>query len=1247
MLLILNILMVLLFRCHGLASNNCAFNSMCICSADQNDPNAKTIHGVSCLTVPFYKFPSLPEYSIGQLEVVGTKTAVLESESLTAFQVQALILTNNQLQHVADRAFSSQWKSLTSLDLSYNQLDNIPFLALKELRNLQWINLHGNQIASVNGAWSHMKNTIATLFLGENDLTEISTETANHNPKNSHTLQQFKSLIWLNLDGNRIHKIHERSLPLTLKTISISHNLLDRFPLELINSVHLQWLYLRGNHIETLPRYTSSRKLWLEKIDLGENYLEALPRHPFNKSVCIRDFNLAHNDFKTVTADSFSGLNTGKIIFSHNLLETMEESAFNGIVRTLEYLDLDHNNLERIPNALDDLESLKYLYLSSNYLTEIPDNSFQNFCHTLKALSLSGNYFTKIPSNALQNCSKISHFNIAFNKIYEIDENDFVSWGDNIKSLILANNRITNLKDKVFSGLQELKELSLSFNPLRQIDKDTFVGLESLESLEISFGFDSDDLSHEIFAPLANLKWLSIDNNNFNILSPQAFETLPELKYLNLESNRIQSIPVMLLKSSVHSRLRDVRFSNNELTLIESSTFRSMDSLETILLSNNRIKHLQSESFVDLPSLNKLMLSDNFLTSIKHNTFRNLPSIMKIDLHNNLLVDFSFKIFTNVSGPLQLNLSRNFISSCQSDSTIMRVEIIDLRYNNLDRVPKCLEHTSSLRKLYLDFNIISFLDQSVFMFLTSLEYLSLQQNNVKTLNKRAFLGLQNLQFLDLSKNLINQVHVSQFSNMSKLRLLNLSGNILNYLSKDIFKNTSLEMLDLSYNSFSVVPSSSVSDVGYTLRYLSLGCNNIEHIDITTFPDIPSLQHMDLSNNKLTILPDNVFTSLGLLQTLDLSSNPLRSNFKELFHYAQSLKHLNLAYSGIKSTPHFPLPNLVHLNLSHNQIEVISRNSVQFLFKLRLLDLSYNSLFSVPSHLWSYLPLLKILDLSHNPIKELLADSFHGLTNLQELNVQYLNSLNRFESTSILQLRIISKLSMQTWPRIDGFSKEFCHLLSRLTQLRKLRISVVDSVLDDQLQCLTNRKIRHLEVTGANLKFIEKDAFSGFRRNPELTIKIHGTKIEELPSGLFSNMYRISHLAIDLRYNALTHLHPEVFYGNLSRWNDVGTTLISGGLFISGNPFRCGCQLSWLSHWLRRWARESVQSHNTPVETALRIDAAIKEASCIDVATGMRVPIVELEPDDMSCHASALSDSAQSNDISVIFVTLLFAVEFLR
>ncbi|KAJ8947571.1 hypothetical protein NQ318_010083 [Aromia moschata] len=1077
-----------------------------------------------------------------------------------------------------------------------------------------------NQVTGLSGEWSHLKNTVATLFLGENDVTEIPGDLPEHAAKNQHGLRQFKSLIWLNLDGNRIYKIHKHSLPLTLQTASVSHNLIENFPLDIVASLpHLQWLYLRGNHIKSIPEHTFPRKLWLEKIDLGENYLKTLPRSPFNNSVYIRDLNLAFNDFRMLTADSFAGLQTGRIILSYNLLENIDMNAFSGIDASLEYLDFDHNNFQHIPRAVSQLKSLKYLYLSSNSLSDIPDGAFENFCHSLKALSLSGNHLTRIPSETLQNCTKISHFNIAFNEIYDINENDFANWGYNIRSLIMGNNRITSLQSQIFADLQELKELSLSFNPLRVIDEDAFAGLDGLESLEVSFGLDRDEIPYEIFKPLANLKWLSIDHNNFRAVSDQSLDSLSELKYLNIESNKIGSIPTRLLKSGIHSKLKDVRLSNNELTYIETSTFRSLNGLETILLPGNKIKYVQSESFADLPSLNKLILSNNFLSRIGRGAFSNLPSLAKLDLQNNLLSEISFGYFANVSGPLLLNLSRNQISSCSSDSKILSVEVLDLRYNNFLHIPKCLEHTALLRKLYLDFNIINSLEHNSFMHLTSLEHLSLQQNNIMVVSRKAFFGLQNLQVLDLSKNLIGQLHTSQFANMPKLRILDLSENSLNYLPKDIFSNTLLEMLDLSYNLFSVVPSLSLSDVGITLRHLSMRSNNIEHIDITTFPDIPSLQHLDLSNNKLTILPDNVFTSLGLLQTLDLSSNPLRANFKELFHYAQSLKHLNLANSGISSTPHLPLPNLVHLNLSHNHIVAINKNSVQELSKLKSLDLSHNDIYQVPSHLWIHLPNLKVLDLSYNPIKELY--------------------VNRFESKSILQLRILSKLSMQTWPKVDRFSDQFCHLLSHLDQLRILKIHFTESKLDDQLLCIRNRKIRHLEITGRNLKCVDKDAFATFTRNPDLVLKIRGTQIEELPLGLFSNMYKISYLTIDLRYNMLSYLNPEIFYGNSTTWKNVGTTLISGKVacLYPTTPFRCGCHLAWLGHWLRRWTRESLQSHNAPVETALRMHEMVKEATCVDATTGIRIPIVQLPPEDMSCHASALSEASAVNVTSVMLV----------
>lgn len=103
----------------------------------------------------------------------------------------------------------------------------------------------------------------------------------------------------------------------------------------------------------------------------------------------------------------------------------------------------------------------------------------------------------------------------------------------------------------------------------------------------------------------------------------------------------------------------------------------------------------------------------------------------------------------------------------------------------------------------------------------------------------------------------------------------------------------------------------------------------------------------------------------------------------------------------------------------------------------------------------------------------------------------------------------------------------------------------EAVLDDHFTCISSRKLKRIQISGQSLRYIDKDAFTKFTRNPELMIKISDTQVEELPAGLFASVDKIAHLSVDLRNNLLTYLSPDIFYANATTWKSVGTTLISG------------------------------------------------------------------------------------------------------
>ncbi len=818
-------------------------------------------------------------------------------------------------------------------------------------------------------AWSRIKETLQTLYLGDNDVVDIS--------QNAFTY--YERLTWLNMDANKLSAVSSHHLPASLRTLSYSHNYVQHFPGDLLeNLADLTRLYVRGNYVRQLPLHTLRQPKRMDKLDLGENLIElAEGNGSLQHVLTIRDLHLDFNRIRKLPARCFKGASVARLYLGRNRLQYVDEKAFADLGNSLEYLDMEHNNLDEIPVALGALKRLKYLYVSSNSITNVSAEVFETLCPNLKAVSFSGNQLTRVPSDALQSCDMLSHLNLGYNYLREISEQDFAVWSRSLDTLLLRNNRISEIAAHTFRSSPKLRELSLSFNKISSIHERAFVDLKSsLESLEISFGLFQEELTGDFLRPLNYLLWLSLDNNNVNAVAPSAFHSLHNLQYLNLDTNAISDLPTGLLSAHAHKRLRDVRLSGNYLYTLRMHSFADLDDLQNVIICRNQLREIENNSFFNLPSIANVLLSGNRISKIDASAFVNLPNLAKLDLQQNELSSLNLNAFVNVSSTeqsLSLNLSRNELREIEADLanfSPLYLHHVDISINSLANVPRTLLElcSGSIKKLDLARNRISKLNEAAFRNLTTLQSLSLASNRVYFVHKRAFVHLPSLQILDLSGNRIEYFSGETFSSTKNLRILNLSVNNLRSLPRDLLSNTIVESLDLSSNLLNVMPGSSISEIGQTLRRLDLSNNHIEHLDSTMFADVPTLTFLNLSNNKLNILPDNVFTSIGNLLTLDISANPLRANFKELFHYVQKLRNLNLAETGLSEVPHLPLPNLVTLRLSRNRIEKLSSASVDNLVQLRRLYLDNNRFKSLPSNVWSHLPLLKELDVSNNPIK---------------------------------------------------------------------------------------------------------------------------------------------------------------------------------------------------------------------------------------------------------------------------------------
>ncbi|XP_018415867.1 PREDICTED: negative regulator of reactive oxygen species [Nanorana parkeri] len=549
-------------------------------------------------------------------------------------------------------------------------------------------------------------------------------------------------------------------------------------------------------------------------------------------------------------------------------------------------------------------------------------------------------------------------------------------------------------------------------------------------------------------------------------------------------------------------------------------------------------RHLQLLSVPqDLPSyIQEILLDFNHIEHLGKNTFQRYKGLTNLSMKSNSLALLEKDIFQDTVKLESLSLQNNTISSDYTQVatgllSASSLKWLDLSRNNLNggKVTTLLKNLTSLEYLYLDYNVIMRLDDSIFEGLNSLRELSLQGNYIYEIEKGTFDHLTKLNTLNLAFNLLPCI--VDFS-LIQLKFLNLSFNHIEwFLAREVDVDFQLEKLDISHNQLFYFP---LLPMRHHLHTLLLSDNNMKFYAHLFDANSSFVDFLILDQNISSIITVNLWegsisSNLSSLQIMDMSRNNFDYLPEDFLPHMTSLSELRLSWNCLDT---FDLSSghisnvLINLDLSNNDLwELKIDTSSQSFPQLLYLNLSKNRLQDLPQKIFHTMIRLDTLDLSHNLI-QLCSDLGYATADQACVDLKNTGSIRQLQLAA-------SGLNLDTHNVFQGM--ELTHLDISYNPLKGLYF------LKD-----TARTIKFLSIRNSS-SFLDTIDFSDFVSLVSLDLSENSLKT--FPGSLI-------HLPLqylDIRKNRLISIP-------LSGSNQPLTRNLNT-VFLSKNPFDC-CKLSW-------------------------------------------------------------------------------------
>uniref|UniRef100_A0A1S4KCF5 Uncharacterized protein n=1 Tax=Culex quinquefasciatus TaxID=7176 RepID=A0A1S4KCF5_CULQU len=756
---------------------------------------------------------------------------------------------------VAPHVFNAELSKLERLDLSQNNMWSLPDGMICPLTKLEYLNLTQNRLRDLSVF--HFSASLSTR-LSKKCGSTITTLDLSHNNIDNLPPAIFSGLgklTELRLQSNGLNFIADRALEglISLSKLDISLNRLSNLPPELFSEAkHIKEIYLQNNSINVLAPGIFSELQQLLVLDLSNNELtsEWVNSATFKGLSRLILLDLANNKISKLEPAIFRDLYSLQILrLQDNFIESIQENTFSELT-ALNTLVISNNRLSNIEYfTFQGLNRLALLSLDYNRISRIDRVAFKNLS-TLQDLHLNGNKLLQVP-DALYDVPLLRTLDLGENHISNIDNASFKDM-IHMYGLRLTENNIETIRKGTFDAMKSLQILNLSKNRLKRVEQACFDNNTNLQAIRLDGNYLTDIAG--LFTKLPNLVWLNISDNHLEVFDYALIPT--GLQWLDIHANKIAELGNYFEIES-QLALSTIDASSNQLTEITGSAIPN--SVELLYLNDNLISKVQSYTFFKKPNLTRVDLFGNKITTLDPNALRisavpddkplpefyiggnpyqcdcNLNWLQKNNVDSRTqpkLMDLDSiycKLLYNRGRtyvPLVEALPNQFLCkyethcfalchccdfyacdckmecparcTCYHDQSWTSNVVDCSRAGYDEKLPDQIPMDST--QIYLDGNNFKTLASHAFLGRKKLKILFLNNSNVEVISNRTFYGLKELEILQLNHNQITELNGFEFVGLDRLKELFLQYNRIATIANQSFDHLhNLRILRLDHN----------------------------------------------------------------------------------------------------------------------------------------------------------------------------------------------------------------------------------------------------------------------------------------------------------------------------------------------------------------------------------------------------------------------------------------------------------------